>query len=34
MIKFLNNDLEDIKDLVVLTAHKLGLPDIIVEKDL
>lgn len=34
MIKFLNNDLEDIKDIIVLTSNKLNIPEVIIEKDL
>jgi len=34
VIKFLNNDLEDIKDVIVLTSNKLNIPEVIIEKDL
>jgi len=34
MIKFLNNNIGDINDVVKLTADKLEIPEIIVEKDL
>ena len=32
VIKFLNNDLEDIKDVIVLTSNKLNIPEVIIEK--
>lgn len=34
MIKFINNNIDDINDVIVLTSNKLGLPEVIVEKDL
>ena len=34
MLKFLNNSLEDIDDVIVDVATSLKLPEVIVEKDL
>lgn len=34
MNKFLNNRMEDIREIIILTSNKLGLSEIIVEKDL
>ena len=34
MLKFLNNGLEEINEVVILTASKLNIPAIIVEKDI
>lgn len=34
MIKFLNNSIDDISDLILLTAKKLEIPEVVVEKDI
>ena len=34
MLKFLNNSIEEINEVVILTAEKLKIPTIIVEKDI
>ncbi len=34
MKKFLKNDLQEIKEVIVLTAEKKKLPELIIEKDL
>ena len=34
MVKFLNNSIEDINDIISLTSEKQGIPEVIVEKDL